>query len=54
MDAIYWPGLKHTLVSNLLKALRILKMCLVREHAGGRERKEKMKLSSEERKDDED
>lgn len=48
------PGLEHALVSNLLKALRILKMRLVCEHAGGREGKEKMNLSIEERKDDED
>lgn len=48
------PGLKHAPVSNLLKALKILKTRLVSEHAGGREGKEKINLSVEERKDDED
>lgn len=48
------PGLEHAPVSNLLKALRILKTRLVCEHTGGREGKENMNLSAEERKDDED
>jgi len=52
IDTIYL--LEHTPVSNLLKALRLLKAHLVCEHAGGREGKEKMNLSAEEGKDDED
>lgn len=47
-------GVQHAPGGDFLTALRILEARLVCEHAGGKERREKMNLFLEERKDDED